>query len=245
MNRRSGTESSLIGAHTARQYTAELEDVRHHVLSMGGLVEQQVTQSILALTRGDSALARQVIDDEDRVDAHEVRIDERCARILARRQPAAGDLRLLITVIKVITDLERMGDEAEKIARVARSMGGEPCNPRQGMELETLGERVRGMLREGLDAFARMDGEAAVRVVQADVAVDRDYHELADALVRDMEARPEGIREDLALLSVLRALERVADHICNICEYVVFVVRGKDVRHLDVASMADSLRRGP
>jgi phosphate transport system protein len=223
-----------ISQHISAQFNAELEDVRNRVLAMGGLVEQQIGSAMRALVECDVEEARAVVNNDTRVNAMEVAIDEECSRVLARRQPAASDLRLLMAVIKTITDLERIGDEAERIAR----MTGEICSQADGRfhhdEVRHLGEMVRGMLHDALDAFARLDDQAALSTARKDRQIDREYESILRQLITHMMEDPRHIRRALSVTWAARSLERIGDHSKNICEYVIYLVKGKDVRHTGI-----------
>ena len=220
-----------IHTHISRQFNAELEEIRSRVLEMGGLVEQQIDQAIHALVKGDVALAEELVKNDYKVNKLEVTIDEECNQIIARRQPTAGDLRLVVAVIKTITDLERMGDEAEKIARMAMRLAGEERPKNNYMEIQALGNHVRQMLHDALDAFARVDMEAALRVAREDEQVDQEHDGVLRQLITYMMEDPRTISRMLNVIWAARALERIGDHACNIGEYVIYLVKGKDVRH--------------
>ena len=230
-----------ISDHISQRFNKELEDVRNHVLAMGGLVESQLTNAVSALVKGDSKLGDTTSREDYRVNAHEVRIDEECSRILALRQPTATDLRLVVAVIKTITDLERVGDEAKKIANMASSLADKD-RPKDGYrEVQHLASQVQRMLHDALDSFARMDSEAAVRVVQADLEIDREYEAVMRQLVTFMMEDPRTIRRVLDVMWAVRALERIGDHAANMAEYVIYFVEGKDVRHISPDDLNDEL----
>lgn len=220
--------------HISQQYNAELEDVRDKVMTMGGLVEQQLTNAIIAITQKDNDLAEQVIATDVEINTLEVAIDEECTQILARRQPAASDLRLLVAIIKTITDLERIGDEAEKVARMALHLNQMERPTNNYMELEHLGQHVRQVLHGALDAFARTDIETAFKIAAEDTKVDIEYESTLRQLMTFMMEDPRSIRRVIDVMWAARALERIGDHAVNICEYVIYFVKGKDVRHTNL-----------
>jgi phosphate transport system protein len=220
-----------MSEHTSKQFDAELESVRSRVLQMGGLVEEQIVRATEGLMSGDMALLDRVIADDHRVNGLEVELDEACSHIIARRQPAAGDLRLLMTVIKTITDLERIGDEAEKIARMAKLIHGAERQHMPRMDLTHVADRARAMLRQSLDAFARLDVSEAMRVVKQDRAVDDEFRAIMRQLITFMMEDPRTISRSLEILFIAKAIERIGDHAKNMCEYVVYMVKGRDVRH--------------
>ena len=221
----------VTGRHISRKFDEALEEVRTSVFAMGGLVEEQIGQALTALANMDSALGEQVVRDDYRINRLEVQIDEECARIIALRQPAAGDLRLIIAIIKTITDLERMGDEAEKIGRTAIRLAGNSPRTMRYAGVRNLGRHVQQLVRQALDAFARVDVEAAVAIAREDKTVDLEYAACMRELVTYMMEDPRRISEVLDVIWCARALERIADHAKNIGEYIVFLVKGKDIRH--------------
>jgi phosphate transport system protein len=224
--------------HTSKRFNAELEALRSRVLQMGGFVEQQISRAIEALTSGNLELINQVISDDHRVNLMEVGIDEECSTIIAKRQPAAVDLRMMIMVIKTITDLERIGDEAEKIARMAKLIyQAERFNAPRFIEIKHVADIALDMLRTSLDAFARLDLTAAARVVRQDVNVDEEFRGIIRQLITFMMEDPRTITMSLETLFVAKAIERIGDHAKNMAEYVVYLVKGKDVRHLSVEDM--------
>ena len=224
-----------ISEHISKQFNAELEAVRSSVLQMGGLVEEQIEQAIEALTTGNINLIEQVIADDSRVNDMEVSIDEICSQIIARRQPAAGDLRMILTIIKTITDLERMGDEAAKIARMAKLIydSKRKYMPRL-VEIRHVANIALDMLRKSLDAFARLDVKTAVQVVRQDELVDEEFRSIIRQLITFMMEDPRMISTSIEILFAAKAVERIGDHAKNISAYVVYLVKGKDVRHVTV-----------
>lgn len=224
--------------HTFKQYDTELEAVRAKVLQMGGLVEDQINNAVDALINANMPLADQVIERDHAVNGLEVSIDEDCSHIIARRQPAAGDLRMIMMVVKTITDLERIGDEATKIARVARRLHetDRMYAPRFN-EIKRMCEQVRDMLRTSLDAFARLDVTRTVDVARQDMQVDDDFRGIIRQLITFMLEDPRTISMSLDVLFVAKAIERIGDHSKNIAEYVVYMVKGKDVRHTSMQEM--------
>ena len=219
------------GHHISQQFNTELEEVRSRFLAMGGLVERQVSDAMHALLDADSALAVAVMQNDQKINLLETRIDEELVRILARRQPAASDLRMIIAISKSITDLERIGDEAAKIARYAKALCEEGESPRGYVETRHIGNQVRLMIHDTLDAFARMDAEQAFKVMQADGEIDIEYKTATRALMTYMMEDPRYISRVLNVLWVLRGLERIGDHARNISEQLIYMVKGADVRH--------------
>jgi len=220
-----------LNEHISKQFNAELEEIRNQVLAMGGLVEQQLVDAVRALSEGDSQLGKDVAARDYRVNAAEVNLDEECSRILALRQPTATDLRLVVAVIKTITDLERIGDEAKKIAKMGTKLADQDRPTSGYREVHHLGNSVQKMLRDALDAFARMDAEAAVKVVQQDPDIDEEYNAVMRQCMTFMMEDPRTISRVLNVMWALRALERIGDHAANMAEYVIYLVQGKDVRH--------------
>ncbi len=231
-----------ITHHISQQFNAELEGVRNKVLEMGGMVEKAIGDALEALLTGDTQLADSVATGDYRINSLEVEIDEECAQIIARRQPAAGDLRVIMMVVKTITDLERMGDEAEKIGRIAASMAGEQQGNGSYSAIRHLGQHAREMLRAALDAYARMDVDAALQVARMDAGVDREFESLMRQLITLMMEDPRSIRRVIDIMWAARALERIGDHAKNVCEYVVYMVLGKDVRHTTFEQMEEEVK---
>jgi phosphate transport system protein len=218
--------------HTFKQYDAELESVRSKVLLMGGLVEEQIANAVVALMDANVTLADQVIERDHTVNGLEVTIDEACVTMIARRQPTAGDLRIIMMMVKTITDLERIGDEATKIARVAHKIyeSDRLYAPRFN-EIKSMSVQVRNMLRTALDAFARLDVTRTVEVARQDMQVDDDFRAVTRQLITFMLEDPRTISMSLDVMAIAKAIERMGDHAKNIAEYVVYMVKGKDVRH--------------
>ncbi len=233
-----------ITQHISRQFDNELETIRSNVLAMGGLAEQQFSDALEALKRFDVSRAERVIENEIRLNSCEVAIDEECVTLLARRQPAAGDLRFVMAVIKTITDLERIGDEAEKIARMTISLAEKSGHRSCYTGINAMGMFVIGMVREALDAFARMDSQGALVTAGKEPESDEQYAALLRQLVTYMMEDPRSISSVIDAVWVARALERIADHARNICEYVIYFVEGKDVRHISIEQMEDTVKNG-
>ena len=227
-------ETTDLSHHILSRFNADLEGVRSSVLKMGGLVEQQLHDGISALVNGDSRLGEEVARLDHKVNAMEVAIDEDCSRILATRSPTASDLRLIVAVIKTITDLERIGDEAEKLGHIAARLASMDRPSDRYRELKHIGDLVSDMVHGALDAFARFDTDAAVEVARKDRLVDEEYEAIQRQCITFMMEDPRAIRRTLDVLWVARALERIGDHAKNICEYVIYLVLGKDVRHVSL-----------
>lgn len=221
-----------LDQHISQKYNNELEDIRNRALAMGGLVEKLVAGGLQALLEGDSALGESIALADHEVNSMEVEIDEECLQVLARRQPAASDLRLLVTVIKIITDLERIGDEAEKLGRLSVKLSNSEQLPAYHKELRHIGGLVVSLLRDALDSFARLDVEAAIRTAARDTDIDSEYDTLSRLLITRIMEDPREVKNVLRIAWCARALERIGDHSVNICEYVVYLVRGRDIRHL-------------
>jgi len=224
--------------HTSKQYDAELEAVRAKVLQMGGLVEQQIVNALESLVTVNPKLALDVMENENSVNGLEIQIDEDCSHIIARRQPAASDLRMIMMVVKTITDLERIGDEAAKIARVTQKIyESDRMYKARFTEIKTMVTLVREMLRTSLDAFARLDVSKTVDVARQDEQVDEQFRAAMRQLITFMLEDPRTISMSLEVLFVAKAIERIGDHAKNIAEYVVYMVKGKDVRHTSLDEM--------
>ena len=230
-----------LNKHLSGQFNAELEHIRTQVLTMGGLVEQQLSDAITAMHNQDGELAKQVIAGDKKVNMMEVAIDEACVRIIAKRQPTASDLRLVMAIIKTISELERIGDVADKICRTALEKFSHQHQPLL-VSLESLGRHTVQMLHDVLDAFARMDVEAALAVYKEDKKVDREYEAITRQLMTYMMEDPRSIPKIMNVLWSARALERIGDRCKNISEYVISFVKGRDVRHSDEDSLEQNAR---
>lgn len=230
-----------LSQHISQRFNAELEEIRNRVMKMGGLVEKQISRGMKALLTSDTEFGELVTSSDYEINALEVDIDEECMQILARRQPAASDLRLIVTIIKTITDLERIGDEAEKLGRYSVLLADENTTPGHFVELGHLGQHVKRMLRDALDAFARLDAEAALRTIADDELVNEEFDAISRQLITRMMEDPREIKNALRISWCARALERMGDHTKNICEYVVFLVHGKDIRHTSLEKTQESM----
>ncbi len=217
-------ETADLSHHISRRFNEDLERVRNKVLTMGGMVEQQLANAVKALVEGDSNLGVSVGRDDFKVNSMEVSIDEECQKILATRAPAAGDLRVIVATIKTITDLERIGDEGEKIGYIASRLATMERPADKYREVKHLGRIVSEMVHQALDAFARMDADAALRVARQDRVVDEEYESIQRQCITFMMEDPRSIRRALDVMWIVRALERIGDHAKNICEYVIYMV---------------------
>lgn len=221
--------------HIFKQYDAELEAVRAKVLEMGSLVEQQIVDALEALVGSNPKLAKSVIKKDHLVNALEVQVDEDCSHIIARRQPTAGDLRMVLMMIKTITDLERIGDEAAKIARFAlKSSEADRMLTPRFVEIKAMANTARDMLHMALDAFARSDATKVLEIAHMDEEVDEQFQVAIRQLITFMLEDPRTISMSLEVLFIAKAIERIGDHAKNISEYVVYMVKGKDIRHISM-----------
>lgn len=225
-------DNNKIKQHISRQFNEEMEEIRNKVLAMGGLVEQQVDLATKAFMGFDMESAEKVVQQDQLVNDLEKNIDHDCTEIMAKRQPAAFDLRMLIATIKIITDLERIGDEAARIAKMTMRLEGADFYQDKYYEIEHLLEMVKEMLNGALDAYARTDIEEVIAITGQDAKVDREYTSITRQLITQMMENPRNITRALDMLWTARALERIGDHSCNVCEHVIYMVKGKDVRHL-------------
>lgn len=224
--------------HISQIFDIELNELKNKVLSMGGLVEEQLTNAITALIKHDTELAQQVYNNDYKINTLEVALDEESTRILAIRHPAASDLRLVMAIIKTIPDLERIGDQAERIAHMTLQMQGE-TPAKYFIAMSHLGEHVRLMLHNTLDAFARFDVDMAIQVMEDDLKIDQEYDNISRQLITYMMEDPRIIPIVLNILWSARALERVAAHARHICEYIIYYVEGKDIRHISLDQLKE------
>ena len=218
--------------HVSTQFDEDLARLRSHVLRMGGLVETQIAASIEAYISGEVDRVRAIVDTDRKINDLEKAIDDDCAHIIAKRQPIASDLRLILGISKIVTDLERSGDEAKKIAKGVRRIHDAGHLPNQyGSGIRHLAEAALSMVRQALDAFARMDGALALSVIRADVEVDVEFKSIIRQLITHMMEDPRTITASIDIIAISRAIERIGDHAKNISEQVVFVVEGRDIRY--------------
>ncbi len=223
--------------HIVKQYDIDLENIRNRVLQMGGLVEQQIIKAMTGLVEGDRQLIEQTIDNDHQVNRLEVELDEACTQIIARRQPTAVDLRMVMMVIKTITDLERIGDEAKKIAKAAKAIHEAGASLMPKIDLRHIAEDAVAMLRKALDAYARLDLNAAAQVVRQDQEVDAEFKSIMRQLITFMMEDPRTISRSIDLMFIAKSIERIGDHSKNISEYVVYMAKGRDVRHIGLEAI--------
>jgi len=227
-----------VNEHVSKQFDSELESMRSRVLKMGGLVESQIRRALEAMATGERALIDEVIANDRSVNGMEVAIDSDCSQVIVKRQPAANDLRLILAITKTVTDLERIGDEAQKIARMARSIHERGSSqPPHMLEVRHAADVALSMLRRALDAFARLDVVAAADVIRDDAAIDSEFQSLLRQLITYMMEDPRTITTALEIVWVAKAIERIGDHSKNMAEYVLYIVKGTDIRHTDPAKL--------
>lgn len=231
-----------IDKHISQQYNSILDELKTEFLSMGGLIEQQVSDSVKAITNTDLELAEKVMETEKEVDQREKTLDDLCIQIIARRQPAASDLRMVMSISKATRDLERMGDEAKKIAKMTIEMGDNEKLPHGYHELRNLGRRVLQGVSDILTAFARYDVESALMVASEDSSIDQEYNTAMREMITYMMEDPRNISRAMKVSWALRALERIGDHASNIAEHIIFMVKGLDVRHRDLSEVKNEVR---
>jgi phosphate transport system protein len=231
--------------HLSTQFDAELAGISNSVLEMGGMVESQVAQAVYALSNFSGETATQVLQQEERVNQMEVEIDRDLSTIIARRQPTARDLRLLIAVSKAIANLERVGDEAARIARTVQRLINTGVSSRLRLPVSDLGfeaELAVAQLRKSLDAFARLDTSAALAVLKGDDQIDQEFDGLMRKLITYMMEDPRTISSSIDLVFVAKAIERVGDHAKNLAEAVIYIVKGADVRHTAVSDVENAVK---
>lgn len=233
-----------MSEHTSKQFDVDLENIRTRVLQMGGMVEMQIFKAMEGFQSGDIPFLDKIIDDDHRVNLLEVELDEACSHIIAKRQPAASDLRMIMTVIKTITDLERVGDEGKKIAKMSKRLHSSDAHFTPQIELRHAADLAVEMLRKALDAFARLDVNAAAQVVRQDSAVDSAFKSIMRQLITFMMEDPRTISHSLEILFIAKAIERIGDHSKNIAEYVIYMVKGRDVRHIGVDAIEKEVANG-
>jgi phosphate transport system protein len=228
----------MAGDHSSKQYDMDLETIRSKVLLMGGLVETQFNDAIICFRNGNIALAEQVIKGDENVNRLEVTLDDACSHLIVKRQPAANDLRTVMATLKVITDLERIGDEATKIARIAKSLHerGTVGALNHYESIRVMANGTIDLLHDALDAFARLDEKQGARIIAQDEAIDHEFRSILRTMITFMMEDPRTISAALDTLWVSKAIERIGDHAKNIAEYVIYVVEGKDIRHTDYVS---------
>nr|WP_315183323.1 phosphate signaling complex protein PhoU [uncultured Albidiferax sp.] len=229
--------------HLSSQFDSELNGVSSRVMELGGLVESQIRQAIYALSQFSVEVADQVAETEIRVNGMEIEIDRELSSIIARRQPTARDLRLLIAISKTTANLERVGDEANKIARMAKSIA-KSGSPRSlpTLDLRVSADMASGLLRKALDAFARLDTAAALDILKEDDLIDQEFDGFVRKLITYMMEDPRTITASLDLLFIAKAIERIGDHAKNIAEFIIYIVKGEDVRHATVAQVESALQ---
>ena len=218
--------------HASKQYDLDLGSIRSRVLQMGGLVESQIRRAIDAFGSGDMVLIDQVIADDHRVNGMEVALDGDCSQLIVKRQPAASDLRMIFAIAKTVTDLERIGDEAQKMARMAKSIHqrGAAQVP-LAVDVRHAAELAISLLRRSLDAFARLDCDTAAEVIRDDAGIDSEFRAILRQLITYMMEDPRTISTALEIVWIAKAVERIGDHAKNMAEYVIYIVKGTDVRH--------------
>lgn len=232
-----------IDQHISQQYNESLEELRTEFLEMGGLVEKQIVDAVQAIGDLDTQLAERVLEAEPEVDAREVQLDDHCISLIARRQPTASDLRLVMCISKAVRDLERMGDEAKKIAQMAIALADKDKLPHGFTEIRNIGVRVQQMVSDSLTAFARYDEYTGLQVARDDKTIDREYDTAIRELITYMMEDPRTISRSMSVMWALRALERIGDHAGNIGEYVIYLVRGTDVRHKSTMEMQEEVHQ--
>lgn len=236
-------ENKYLERHISQSFDEELETIKSQILELGGIVEQQILDSVDSIVTVDGALANKVIAIEDDVDEREVRLDEICVEVLACRQPAAFDLRMILSATKIIRDLERIGDEAQKVATMALTLKKKGAAPGGYDEVRHMGELVQKMLNSVLDAFSRLDVNQALEVAKADKKVDREFKSAMRVIVTYMMEDPRSIKRAMNIITALRSLERMGNHSRNIAEHIIYLVKGLDVRHSSIKEITNKLEK--
>lgn len=235
------SNSIRVGGHISRQFDEEIDEIRSRVLKMGGLVEIQLDKVLDALSDGDSAPIIDIEKVDDEINDLEMLIDEECTQILARRHPAAGDLRLIIATTKSVRDLERIGDEAERVGNMVRHAMDHDASKKAFKGLLSLTEHVKEFLHETLNTYARMNTRSAVKIMRRDQEIDDEYARVVRRLIDFMKKDPDNIADGLDVMWAARSLERIGDHCINICENVIYLVEGQDIRHKDMEDVDEQL----
>jgi phosphate transport system protein len=235
-----------MNEHSSKQFDAELDSIRANVTRMGGLAEEQVRAALTAFIEGDHDLIETIVARDEGVDAMEVTIDDACMHIVARRQPTAIDLRMVMSVSKAVTDLERIGDEAKKIAKTTRKIleRGVCESIGRTVGIQQVGEQVAAMLHDVLDAFVRLDVETAARIVREDKEIDQHFRSIMRQLVTYMMEDPRTISTALDIIFIGRSVERIGDHCKNIAKDVIYIAQGRDVRHIGLEALERDIREG-
>lgn len=232
-----------LGQHISKKYNEDLENLRESVLKMGGLVEKQLEDSIKSLVNGDVELARLVIKSDKPINQHELEIDKRAAELIATRQPTASDLRLLLCVVKIIADLERIGDLSQHLAKMGKKLADKGYSMRYFADIEHTGTQAKKMLTATLDAFARLDDEAAIVAMTYEQQINRESRALSRQLVTYMMEDPRTLKKTLKMFNAVRSLERIGDHCENISESILYLIRGEDVRYQGFDAVRETLER--
>ena len=231
----------LVGGHISRQFDQELDEIRSRVLKMGGLVELQLEKTLSAIREDDASLVNDASKIDEKVNKLEVQIDEECTQILAKRQPTASDLRLIIATTKSVRDIERIGDEAERVAAMVGHAIENDMSAVYSKGLLKLGEQVKELLHATLNTYARMETRSAIKNIRKDASVDQEYGSIIVKLVEMMKSDPDCISEALDVMWAARSLERIGDHCINICENVIYHVEGEDIRHIEIEEVKEQL----
>lgn len=230
-----------LDQHISKKYNEDLEDLREQVMSMGGLVESQLKNSLKSLLDSNIDLAKSVIKKDVEVNRQELAITARCVEILALRQPTASDLRLVFTVEKSVTDLERIGDLSQQLAKLSKKLINKGVSNRYYAELQHLGKLAQKMLTGALNAFARLDAENAIDIMAIEEKINRESNALSRQLITYMMEDPRSIKHTLRVLNAAKTLERIGDHCENLCEYVVYLVKGEDIRYQNLDDVRASI----